>query len=176
VVLSLPAATDTMIDLSQEQKIPTFKYFKISKVIKELKYPKDKYVFLRATDKGDMERFKARWENDSTAITFLNKLDKYTVGVDTVSPSIKVISFPNAKNKRFKIQLTDNLVPVYDIDQLSFDIFLDDEWIWAQHDAKTETIWLDLPERLKPNTDHTLKVVATDGSGNQTILTRPLRL
>jgi len=159
------------VDLTQEGDIPLFKYLKIKKHISHLSYPKEKYTFIKTDEKGKITRYRGRWENDSTLVTYLIGLDNYRIGIDTVPPKIKVISLPNPKRKGASVILTDNFEPAYKNEALKFNVYLDDEWILCQHDIKSNKIWWEMPYEPM-NKTHFIRVTASDSSGNERSIER----
>lgn len=166
--------SDTILDLEQDKPIATFDRYKVRHKLDSIRYPKEKYVMINENSKGEIQRQKVRWEEDNVLVSFLNNLTTYKIAVDTIAPTIKVISLPSSKAKRFKIKLTDNLIPSHYTDDLKFDVFLNGVWVLCQHDGKTETIWFDMVATGKIVT-HEVKVVASDASKNTAELTRTFK-
>ena len=171
--INVGPASDTIIDLQQKKPIATFDRYKVRHKVDSIRHQKIKYVIINENSKGDVERQKVRWEDD-VLVSFLSNLTTYKISIDTIAPTIRVISLPGSKAKRFKIKLTDNFIPAHYTDELKFNIFLNDEWVLCQHDGKNETIWFDMIASDKI-TEHTVKVEATDASDNKTELTRTFK-
>ncbi len=167
-------SSDTIIDLKQEKPIATFDRYKVRHTLDSIRHPKDKYVLTNENSKGEIQRQKVRWEEDNVLVSFLNNLTTYKIGLDTIAPTIKVISTPGSKTKRFKFKLTDNFIPAHYTDDLKFDVFLDDTWVLCQHDGKTETIWFDMIATDKI-VNHEVKVIASDASKNSSEVIRAFK-
>ena len=167
-------ASNSVIDLKQEKPIATFDRFKVRHKLDSIVHPKIKYVITDENSKGEVHRQKVRWEGEHVLVSFLSSLTTYKIEVDTIPPTIKVISLPSAKTKRFKFQLKDNFIPTHYTDDLKFDVYLDDKWVLCQHDGKTETIWFDMISSHKI-ASHEVKVVASDASENRSELTRTFK-
>lgn len=156
-------------DMSQDQEVAIFKNIKLIRV-QNPRLPKEKYCFLSTDDKGKVKRYPAKWENDSTMVTFVGALDKYEVGIDTIAPTIEVIRVPG-KGRECKFRLADNYEPVYSQDAWKYTVYLDGKWHLCQHDAKTNTIWFSM-DGPRQNAKHQIVVDIEDGSGNKNRLER----
>ena len=162
------------VDLTQETEIPLFRYVKVKKHIPKRIQAKEKYTFTKVNEKGIIQRYKGRWENDSTLVTYLMDLDKYQVSLDTVAPRIKIISLPNKSKKRGTVIISDNFEPVYKNEALKFNVYLDDDWILCQHDIKSNKIWWDMPYETQ-NKNHFVRVNVSDSSGNESTIERSFK-
>ncbi len=157
------------IDLRQEVEIPLFKYIKISQRV-IAKEPREKYCFISTDEKGKISRYSAKWENDSTLVSFVGAFDIYNLTIDTIPPRIAILSLPG-NGRRFKVLIKDNFEPVYAQDAVQFEIFLDEKWILCQHDIKSNHIWFDMPPK-RDNSNHTIRIVAADAAGNKKVMER----
>ena len=164
--------SDHAIPLEQDRKIPLFNNFKILHSLQKVDFPKEKYIFSSMNNKGEYVRYKAKWENDSTVVTFSNQLSTYHIDVDTTPPKIQIVNLPS-KNKQpiFKVKVTDNYIPVYDMDQIQVEVYVNGKWQLCRQDAKTNTTWFRVdPDKF--SSDLKIKVVARDGSNNATHIER----
>lgn len=154
-----------IIDLAQAENVALFNYIKIRQWIPSVEYPKEKYTFTKINKKGERERYRGIWENDSTLVTFVLNLDKYDLSIDTIAPSIEIISLPSSKESRGTIRISDNFIPSYAADALRFDLYMDGEWLLCHHDIKTNRLWWDMAESPM-NKKHVLEVHVSDSSIN----------
>lgn len=157
--------------LKQNIRVPLFKSFKLVQTISNLRYDKKKYTFLSKNKKGETERFRGKWESDSTMVTFLESFKDYWVGIDTIPPTVYPTKLPGAQSKRVEIRIQDNFLPVHDLDFLKFDVFLDGIWTLCQHDTKSNSVWFEM-EGNRNGTSHILKILVSDASENQKSLTK----
>ena len=84
-------------------------------------------------------------------------LGEYAITYDDVSPIIKKVRF--GRNFRFKV--TDNLSGISKIR-----CSLDEKWILAEYEPKTNTIWGEVPAWIKKG-NHKFKLTVTDAKGNK---------
>ncbi len=96
-----------------------------------------------------------------------NQLGYFSIMVDTVPPQITPIVFkqmmPNAAKMVFRVQ--DNLAAAGKVKALTYDAYIDGQWILMEHDAKTKTITHYFEDWLGKGT-HELLIVARDDRGN----------
>ncbi len=165
VRIQLGKASNYSVDLEQKVKLPTFRRFRIAHSVDSIRHSLQKYAFVSTNDKGEIKRHKTKWANDSTLVTFAGELTKYDIGIDTISPTIQIITKPTATTNRFKFKLTDNFIPSHSSDAINLNIFLNGKWQLARQDAKSNTIWFDI-ERNEPMIEYTVKITATDAAKN----------
>jgi hypothetical protein len=84
-------------------------------------------------------------------------LGEYAIGYDDVPPTIKPIQV--GKNYRFKV--TDNLSGIK-----SFTCSIDDKWILAEYEPKTNIISGIIPNWIKPG-EYMLKLIVEDNRNNK---------
>lgn len=168
-VLVINSDTLGKIDLTQNNQPPIFRYIRVAQVVNR-NYPKAKYCFTSIDEKQKTTKYGVQWEGDSVMTAFLPKLIKYDVAVDTIAPTIAMISIPG-KGSRCKFKLTDNFEPAYSRDELKWEVVLNSNWILCQHDIKSNTIWFDMPKSMQGG-KHELVIKASDSSNNNTIVKR----
>ena len=161
------------IILEQKEKIPVFRHFKISHTLKEYLSDREKYIFSATNEKGEQLRYSAKWENDSTVITFTNALTNYRIEKDTIAPTISVISIPTVGSDLFKVQIKDDFVAVHDRDALDISIYVNDQWTLCQQDAKTQTTWFYL-KASQPPQSYKIDVEVIDGSENKSFMSKTI--
>jgi len=171
-----PRASHATIDLSQDQKIPTFRYIHLSHKMDSLHYPKEKYALVSVNDKAEKERYVSEWLGDTLLTTFVEELKTYHLEVDTIAPLVRVIHLPGGKDHLIRFQIVDNLNPIFDKDQIDIDVYCDDRWILCRLDAKTHTVTGHIPSALATSGLHTIKVVAIDAAGNRSEESRSVTL
>lgn len=170
-LLTFKNSSEASIDLRQERELATFRKVKIKHHINSILYPRYKYSFVKPNRKGEIESFRGRWEGDSTLVTFVDEMSKYEIGIDTIAPTIIPISLPREGSKRCAFKITDNFIPQSSRDEPSIEVFLNNEWILCQQDAKSNTIWFDMASR--PSSEkHVVHVKVKDSARNSKELHR----
>lgn len=111
------------------------------------------------------------WEGDSMHVHF-DKLGKFMIKVDTIKPALRVVSFnPKvSKNTTWKFKISDN---VYHRDGLSFDAYLDDEWIPLVYDRKNDLIYYQFTD-ASPKDKKKFILVLRDPLQNEIIFERTI--
>ncbi len=126
-----------------------------------------KQLFIaRVDDKGTLRHVRTyKRDNNFTART--RTLGTYTLGRDTVAPTVKPKNF-RAKdwlsNYRYlSLSIADDLSGIK-----SYDAYLNGEWILMEYEPKTNTITYNFDDKIADKTQCDLKVVVTDNVGNST--------
>jgi hypothetical protein len=99
----------------------------------------------------------------------INKLGKYTLVLDTISPKIvplNIISGADMSSKAaILFKLNDDLTGISE-----YRGFIDNDWVLFEYDPKNELLFYTFDQmRLKSGIDHELVVHAKDASGNEKI-------
>ena len=94
-------------------------------------------------------------------------LGTYFIAKDSIKPSVKPLNFKN------KGSVTENWSLRVEIDDLEtgisrYAMYINDEWVLADYDAKNKLLMYQIDNRLKPG-HNVLKVVVSDMVGNETI-------
>ena len=90
---------------------------------------------------------------------------QFTLAIDTVTPNVRPINFSEGKpfkGSLLKVKIGDNLAGVE-----SYNCYLNGEWILAEYDGKSATLFIDPRGKMKQGTN-TFTVEVTDGCGNRT--------
>ena len=97
----------------------------------------------------------------------LNALGSFTIGIDTIPPTIN----PDSDNNVFKsgdvlvFTMKDNFTPGGDAEEIDYDVYIDGKWTIAQHKVLTDRLYVPIPAYTEPSVIQ-LKIVATDDRGN----------
>lgn len=112
-----------------------------------------------------------RWEEDSLVVNF-DKLGKFMIKVDTIRPFVGVLKFnPKVSSATlWKFKISDN---VYHREGLSFDAYLDEEWIPLIYDRKNDLIYYQFNES-SPKDKKKFTLVVRDPLQNETIFERTI--
>ena len=89
----------------------------------------------------------------------------FTLALDTVAPQIRAVNFSEAKplkGNTLKVKISDNLSGVE-----TYNCYLNGNWILAEFDGKTATLFINVRGRLRAGANELL-VEVTDGAGNLT--------
>lgn len=128
------------ITLESDSEIAFFKYFKLS----TQQYKKtdcQKCIYTGLNSKNEHISYGAKWENDTTLISYVNQIGTYQILSDTIKPDIKIVSLPTAQHDPLSFIISDNYVPSYKRDYLRFEVLINGEWVLCQHDIKTNKVW-----------------------------------
>lgn len=90
---------------------------------------------------------------------------RFTLAIDTVAPTVKPLNFSDGaplKSRVLKVKIGDDLSGVE-----SYNCHLNGEWILAEYDGKSATLFIDPRGKMKQGTN-TFTVEVTDGCGNRT--------
>ncbi len=93
-------------------------------------------------------------------------LGQYAITHDSKPPSIRVVRF----GKNYKFKVSDNLSGVAQII-----CSLDDKWILAEYEPKTNTVWGQIPNWIKPGS-YDFKLVVIDSKNNRAEYTNTIKL
>ena len=104
--------------------------------------------------------------NGNTLSFRTRSLGEYAITYDNEAPKIQVLNF----GKRYKFRVTDNLSGLKTIR-----CSIDDKWILAEYEPKTNRIWGEIPKWIKPG-EHDFKLVVKDAKGNKTEYQRSVTL
>jgi murein DD-endopeptidase MepM/ murein hydrolase activator NlpD len=93
-------------------------------------------------------------------------LGEYAITHDSKPPVIRVVRF----GKRYKFKVSDNLSGVSKII-----CSLDDKWILSEYEPKTNSVWGEIPNWIKPG-KHNFKLVVIDSKNNRAEYTNTITL
>ena len=105
--------------------------------------------------------------------TRIRSLGIYTVGVDTVPPSIEPVTFKSdmSQSQKMVFRITDNQRIGGSARGLSYDVKVDGKWILMEYDAKYDLLIHRFDEHIAPG-EHELKIVVRDDRNNSTVYQR----
>jgi hypothetical protein len=129
----------------------------------------NKIVMLQ-TIKTTTEGFAATYNTDGFYYIKTRDFGIYKLAIDTTAPKITPSGFANnavIKGGVLRFVIKDNFTAIK-----KADLYLDDEWILLGY--KGDNFYYKVDEKLTPGT-HTLKIVATDDVGNETVKTYTIK-
>ena len=155
---------------------PLHKYFDIAiKPNSELGALKEK-AFIGYCGADKYSNCGGAWEGDMLK-TKTSQLGNFCIMLDTVPPKIEPVRFgknwSNLSSVSFKIG--DNFEVGKGGKGLSYEAYLDDQWILMSYNGKTKTITYRFDEYLQPG-EHEFKLLVTDGLGNTNTFLKNIRL
>ena len=128
---------------------------------------------------GDGQEYKncgGAWEGDMLK-TKTSQLGNFCIMLDTVPPTIEPVRFSenwgNLSSVSFKID--DNFEVGKGGKSLSYEAYLDDQWILMSYNGKTESITYRFDEYLQSG-EHEFRLMVTDGLGNTSTFVKNIRL
>jgi hypothetical protein len=119
---------------------PCHKTFSVSIKAKDFpEYAVEKALLIRENFKGSRFPLIGQWEGDFyTAVS--KEFGKFYVSMDTTPPVISPVNiYPNKlmhNVSRVRFKISDNLSGIQ-----SFDMYIDGKWVYAEHDAKSNSVW-----------------------------------
>lgn len=148
------------------EEIPMHKKMAIRIRLKE-EHKNDPMVYVAAIDKKGKTSFLGNKNVDGYIEAKTNMLGTYFIAKDSIKPSVKPLNFKN------KGSVTENWSLRVEIDDLEtgisrYAMYINDEWVLADYDAKNKLLMYQIDNRLKPG-HNVLKVVVSDMVGNETI-------
>lgn len=145
-------------------RLTTFKSFTVRITPDEI-WKDDKHLFVAYIDnKGKVSSLGGKMV-DGAMETETRNLGEFVLKIDSISPTITPSNFKNGqavgelKSLRFKI--SDDMTGVD-----SYDIYLNDNWVLGQYDAKNNLLYYEFDEHM-PTGNVNVKVVVKDGVGNK---------
>jgi len=129
-------------------------------------------AIVAACDKNEYTSFGGTLVNDMIG-TKVRDFGSYVVMLDTVPPTISVVSAPYELKKGSSIilKIDDNMEVRGYAKDLRYEAYLDGDWILFQYDLKTKRIKHTVDERWKPG-KHKISVKVYDDRNNETIWTK----
>lgn len=120
----------------------------------------------RVDEKGKLRHLRT-YKRDKNFTARTRTLGTYTLGLDTIAPSIKPKNFrPKdwlSNYSYLSLTIADDLSGVK-----SYNGYLNGEWILFEYEPKTRTLTYNFDDKITDKTQCDLKVVVTDNVGNTT--------
>ena len=156
---------------------PLHKYFDIAiKPNVELGQLKEKAFIGYCGDSQKYTNCGGTWEGEMLA-TKTSQLGNFCIMLDTIPPRIQPVRF--SKNWSSLSSVSFKIDDNFDVGKggkgLSYEAYLDDQWILMSYNGKTETITYRFDEYLQPG-EHVFKLLVTDGLGNTSSLVENIKL
>ena len=156
---------------------PLHKYFDIAiKPNVELGQLKEKAFIGNCGDSQKYTNCGGTWEGEMLA-TKTSQLGNFCIMLDTIPPRIQPVRF--SKNWSSLSSVSFKIDDNFDVGKggkgLSYEAYLDDQWILMSYNGKTETITYRFDEYLQPG-EHVFKLLVTDGLGNTSSLVENIKL
>lgn len=109
------------------------------------------------------------WQ-DGLLMTKVHQFGNYCIMADTKAPTITPRRFRyNMKGRSsMSFRIRDDIATAANVNELSYDAWIDGQWILMKYDKKSATITHVFDERTQPG-EHNLKIIARDAVGNQTV-------
>ena len=163
-------ATGAPVCILDDKKIPLWHAATLSmKVPQEMLPLAEKCYIERLSPKGG-SAVGCKLKGDSV-IAEISVLDSYALAVDTVSPVLKPLAEKQwAKNGRIVFSLADKGCGIE-----SYKAALDGEWVLFEYSSKNNRLVCDLRREGVKRGSHTLKIVAKDKVGNETVYEKQIK-
>lgn len=156
-----------------DSKTPVHNFFDIGvrptkSIPAELK-PK---VFVAYCEGGRILNCGGRWE-DGLLRTKVRGLGNYAIMADVSPPTIRQLVFGQnmQKYKRFSFKISDNVATAPNVEELSFNAYVDGQWILMEYDKKNGTITHEFDGVIQPG-EHNFRLVVRDAVGNEAVFER----
>ncbi len=150
------------------EEIPMHKRMTIRIRVNE-EYVDDTLIYVAAIDKKNKISFLGNKRVDNSIEAKTNVLGTYFITKDSIRPSVKPLNFKNkgsvAENWSLRVEIDDSETGIS-----KYAMYINDEWVLADYDAKNKLLMYQIDKRLKPG-NNVLKVVVSDMVGNETIYT-----
>ncbi len=156
-----------------DSRTPVHDYFEIGirptiSIPAELK-PK---VFVAYCNGGGVWNCGGQWKEGFLRAK-VRALGDYCIMVDVTPPSVKPVIFsPNMKGvKQMKFKISDNVATSGNVRSLTYQAWVDDQWILMEYDKKSGTLSHEFDDRIGRG-EHELRLVVKDAVGNETVFER----
>jgi hypothetical protein len=146
--------------------IPLHKYMSISIKPKYINNALASKYFIARLDDNDMISYGGKFDNGFLKAS-VREFGEYTVGIDTIPPVIKPVQF-NANMRgasRMRFTIADNIKTGGKADGLSYNAYVDGDWILMEYDAKRDMLTHRFDGRIERG-EHELILKVTDDRGN----------
>lgn len=149
------------------ENTPVFDYFDIKITATDIPKSLRSKAFIASCDNNNrIYNWGGKWE-DNDLVGSVRDLDSYYITADTIKPSITPIIFSGNMSKSSKIvfKIDDNIRPAGKTPLLSYNAYIDDQWVLMNYDLKTKTITHVFPPNF-PKGTHQFKLEVYDMVGN----------
>ncbi|GAB4244841.1 MAG: M23 family metallopeptidase [Saprospiraceae bacterium] len=126
-------------------------------------------VFVAYCNGNSMVNCGGTWQ-DGLLMTKVRQFGNYCIMADTKAPTITPLSFRyNMKGRsKMSFRIKDETATAANVDDLSYDAWVDDQWILMEYDKKSASITHEFDEHIGPG-EHSLKIVVRDAVGNEKV-------
>ena len=150
------------------EEIPMHKRMSVRLRVKD-EYKDDTLLYVATIDNKDKFLFLGNDRVDTFIEAKTNVLGTYFIAKDSIRPFVKPLNFKNkgsvAENWSLRVEIDDLETGIS-----KYAMYINDEWVLADYDAKKKLLMYQIDNRLKPG-NNVLKVVVSDMVGNETIYT-----
>ena len=150
------------------EEIPMHKRMSVRLRVKD-EYKDDTLLYVATIDNKDKILFLGNDRVDTFIEAKTNVLGTYFIAKDSIRPFVKPLNFKNkgsvAENWSLRVEIDDLETGIS-----KYAMYINDEWVLADYDAKKKLLMYQIDNRLKPG-NNVLKVVVSDMVGNETIYT-----
>lgn len=130
-------------------------------------YMQDKAIIARTDNKGRKYNHGGQWKNGRMNVR-IRQFGTYFIDYDTIAPEIRKLDFTTSvlSKKRFRFRVTDDLATSGpDVNDLTYKVWIDGRFVISPYSTKSTVLEVPL-EEIGPGL-HTLRITATDHSGNK---------
>ena len=150
-----------------DEELTTFKPFtvRIRPDRKWADHPKKYIAYI--DNSGKVSSLGGKMKDGCMEIT-TRSMGEFTIKIDSVAPQVTASNFKKGqqmnKLKSLRFKITDDMTGIE-----TYNIYLNDEWVLGQYDAKNNLLYYEKDSHMKKGTNQ-IKVVVTDGVGNKKTL------
>ena len=153
--------------------IPVHKYFTIKiKPNTTLHQNRSKAFIANCAKSTQTVSCGGTWK-DGFVVSQVRELGNYVIMLDTIPPTVEPLNFSNdmSKHKEMSFRIEDNIPTSGKAKGISYQAYIDGEWILFEYDAKKNRIFHTFDGRIDPG-NHELKILVTDDRKNVNIYKR----
>lgn len=149
-------------------EMTTFKNYSVSIQPEEKWMSEAKKMYVAYIDsKGKVSSIGGHLKN-GRMVTETRNMGEFTIKIDSIAPKVSASNFKDgqsvSKLSSLRFKITDDMTGIE-----TYDIYLDGVWVLGKYDAKNALLYYEIDEKMKKGTND-MKVVVTDGVGNQKIM------
>ena len=138
-------------------------------------YPKpllaSKAIVASVDNNGKKLNHGGRWKNGRLNVR-IRQFGTYFIDYDTIAPEIRKLDFSTSivSKRKFRFRVTDDMpTSGPEANDLSYKVWIDGKFVISPYSLKSKV--LEIPLDDITTGDHTLKITATDHSGNTGVFT-----